>query len=179
MNSQYRDNVKSKTVALKKKKWLVIGNLTLGIWNNAIIYLSDFQTIAFQCPKQPLLNQLYTILCIEKPIERFHWRGQHLCKFMWTKEIVCVSKEFNSHKIFVWNTKMATASLFWNIKMAPVTSYMWKRSILYWRGIFRNSITYTFLSGNHTRFWDKRAQVFFSTLGWNSWIFFINQVFRA
>ena len=30
-----------------------------GTWNNAVIYFSDHQTIASQCPMQPLLNQLY------------------------------------------------------------------------------------------------------------------------
>ena len=32
------------------------------------------------------------------PIECFHSRGQHLCKFIKTKESVCIRKEFNSHK---------------------------------------------------------------------------------
>ena len=31
-------------------------------------------------------------------IECFHWRGQHLCKFIGTKESVCMRKEFNSHR---------------------------------------------------------------------------------
>ena len=31
-------------------------------------------------------------------IERFHSRGQHLCKFIGTKESVCIRKEFNSHR---------------------------------------------------------------------------------
>ena len=31
--------------------------------------------------------------------ECFHSRGQHLCKFMGTKESVCIRKEFNSHRI--------------------------------------------------------------------------------
>ena len=30
-------------------------------------------------------------------IERFHSHGQHLCKFIGTKESVCIRKEFNSH----------------------------------------------------------------------------------
>ena len=30
-------------------------------------------------------------------IESFHSRGQHLCKFIGTKESVCIRKEFNSH----------------------------------------------------------------------------------
>ena len=30
-------------------------------------------------------------------IECFHSRGQHLCKFIETKESVCIRKEFNSH----------------------------------------------------------------------------------
>ena len=32
-------------------------------------------------------------------IERFHSRGQHLRKFVGTKEIVYLRKEFNSHRI--------------------------------------------------------------------------------
>ena len=29
----------------------------------------------------------------------FHSRGQYLCKFIGTKESVCIRKEFNSHRI--------------------------------------------------------------------------------
>ena len=36
---------------------------------------------------------------IRHSIERFHSRGQYLCKFIGTKESVCIRKEFNSHKI--------------------------------------------------------------------------------
>ena len=32
-------------------------------------------------------------------MERIHSRGQHLCKFMGTKEIFYIRKEFNSHRI--------------------------------------------------------------------------------
>ena len=32
-------------------------------------------------------------------IECFHSRGQHLCKFIRTKESVCIRKEFNSQRI--------------------------------------------------------------------------------
>ena len=32
-------------------------------------------------------------------IEHFHSRGQHLCKFIGTKERVCIRREFNSHRI--------------------------------------------------------------------------------
>ena len=31
-------------------------------------------------------------------IECFHSRGQHLCKFIGTKESVCIRKQFNSHR---------------------------------------------------------------------------------
>ena len=51
----------------------------------------------------------------KKAIECFHSRGQHLCKFIETKESVCLRKEFNSHN-------MAAVSLFWDTNMAPVTS---------------------------------------------------------
>ena len=36
---------------------------------------------------------------IRHSIERFHSRGQYLCKFIGTKESVCIRKESNSHKI--------------------------------------------------------------------------------
>ena len=32
-------------------------------------------------------------------MECFHSRGQHLCKFIGTKESVYIRKEFNSHRI--------------------------------------------------------------------------------
>ena len=35
----------------------------------------------------------------DKYIECFHSRGQHLCKFIGTKESVCIRKEFNSQRI--------------------------------------------------------------------------------
>ena len=35
----------------------------------------------------------------KKSIKRFHSRGQHPCKFIGTKESVCIRKEFNSHRI--------------------------------------------------------------------------------
>ena len=53
-------------------------------------------------------------------IECFHSRGQHLCKFIGTKESVCIRKEFNSQRIglrhqhgrrfIVLDTNMATVT---------------------------------------------------------------------
>ena len=37
--------------------------------------------------------------CTKRFIERFHSRGHLLCKFIGTKESVCVTKEFNSHRV--------------------------------------------------------------------------------
>ena len=54
-------------------------------------------------------------------IECFHSRGQHLCKFIGTKESVCIRKS-STPKGLVWNTNMATVSLFWDTNMAAVTS---------------------------------------------------------
>ena len=34
-------------------------------------------------------------------IERLHSRGQHLCKFIGTKESIYIRKEFNSQRIFL------------------------------------------------------------------------------
>ena len=42
-------------------------------------------------------------------IERFHSRGQGLCKFIETKESI-------------WDTNMAVVLLFWDTNMAAVTS---------------------------------------------------------
>ena len=36
---------------------------------------------------------------VTRSIECFHSRGQHLCRFIGTKESVCIRKEFNSHRI--------------------------------------------------------------------------------
>ena len=36
---------------------------------------------------------------VERSIECFHSRGQHLCKCIGTKESVCIRKEFNSQRI--------------------------------------------------------------------------------
>ena len=49
-------------------------------------------------------------------MERIHSRGQHLCKFMGTKEMFYIRKESNPH------TNMAAFSLFWKTNMAAVTS---------------------------------------------------------
>ena len=38
------------------------------------------------------------LFCQSKPMERFHSRGQHLCKFIGTKESVCIKREFTSHR---------------------------------------------------------------------------------
>ena len=35
-------------------------------------------------------------LFVSQFIECFHSRGQHICKFIGTKESVCIRKEFNS-----------------------------------------------------------------------------------
>ena len=34
----------------------------------------------------------------KNPTERFHSHGQHLCKFIGTKENVNIRKEYNSHR---------------------------------------------------------------------------------
>ena len=46
---------------------------------------------------QYTLIQCFTIQ--GNAIECFHSRGQHLCKFIGTKESVCIRKEFNSQRI--------------------------------------------------------------------------------
>ena len=41
-----------------------------------------------------LLTRMGTCMCIEC----FHSRGQHLCKFIGTKESVCIRREFHCHR---------------------------------------------------------------------------------
>ena len=50
-----------------------------------MLYLSGFE----------LLSRWVLLGCA---IECFHSRGQHLCKFIGTKESVCIRKEFNSQR---------------------------------------------------------------------------------
>ena len=48
--------------------------------------------MAFPLPSPPC----NVVPLFELPIERFHSRGHHLCKFIGTKESICKRKEFNS-----------------------------------------------------------------------------------
>ena len=43
--------------------------------------------------------QAFSRASLSERIERFHSRGQHLCKFIETKESVCIGKEFNYQRI--------------------------------------------------------------------------------
>ena len=42
---------------------------------------------------------LFNVMLSVQSIECFHSRGQYLCKFIGTKESVCIRKEFNSQRI--------------------------------------------------------------------------------
>ena len=55
-----------------------------------------------------------TILC-------FPSRGQHLCKFIGTKESVYIRKEFNSHRTGLGN-KHGRRFVFWDTNTAAMTS---------------------------------------------------------
>ena len=44
------------------------------------------------------INNEYNINLHNSNIECFHSRDEHLCKFIGTKESVCIRKEFNSHR---------------------------------------------------------------------------------
>ena len=61
--------------------------------------------------------------CVELgAIERFHSRGQHLCKFIGTKKKAFIKEKSTTPTGFSWYTNTAAVSLFWNINMADVTS---------------------------------------------------------
>ena len=54
-------------------------------------------------------------------IECFHSRGQHLCKFIGTRESVCIRKEFKSHRIGLGH-QHGRRFIVWDTNMAAVTS---------------------------------------------------------
>ena len=57
------------------------------------------QTDFLHCRKQHLVVRSSLVRSRKRtPIECFHSRGQHLWKFIGTKESVCIRKEFNSHR---------------------------------------------------------------------------------
>ena len=61
-------------------------------------------------------------------IECFHSRGQHLCKFIGTKESVYIRKEFNSHRTglghkygrhdVMWKHNIMSTTLIWSLRHA-------------------------------------------------------------
>ena len=54
----------------------------------------------FLTPMMTTAHAVETSVTVNKsPMESFHSRGQHLCKFIETKENVSIRKEFNSHRI--------------------------------------------------------------------------------
>ena len=56
-------------------------------------------------------------------LECFHSRGQHLRKFIETKESVCIRKQFNSHRIGLGHEHgRRFIVLIWDTNMAAVTS---------------------------------------------------------
>ena len=52
----------------------------------------------YSSPTNNACITLFIYIYMVKSIECFHSRGQHLCKFIGTKESVCIRKEFNSHR---------------------------------------------------------------------------------
>ena len=61
--------------------------------------------------------------CVELgAIERFHSRGQHLCKFIGTKKKAFTKEKSTTPTGFSWYTNTAAVSLFWNTNMADVAS---------------------------------------------------------
>ena len=71
-------------------------------------------------------------------IECFHSRGQHLCKFIGTKQSVCIRKEFNSHR------QTAVIQLTLTLKMT--TAQVVETSVTVnnnWTVLFRTTFTRT------------------------------------
>ena len=70
----------------------------------------------------------------------FHSRGQHLCKFIATKENVYIRKEFNSHRTGLGH-KHGRRFIVLGHKYGS-HNVMWKPTIIsWWRGYFKMSTT--------------------------------------
>ena len=68
---------------------------------------------------EPAEGMLFSLML--QPIECFYSRGQHLCKFIGTRESVCIRKEFNSHRIGLGH-QHGRRFIVWDSNMAAVTS---------------------------------------------------------
>ena len=64
----------------------------------ATMFQNLFENRLNQMPRKRENVQLMINAAMENIIECFHSRGQHLCKFIETKDSVCIRKEFNSHR---------------------------------------------------------------------------------
>jgi len=85
---------------------IVVFVLLVELENNAKKVWTEFELKLPSSGSEWLLNNYWK--CSENfptfskgssHIERFHSRDQHLCKFIGTKESLCIRKEFNSHRI--------------------------------------------------------------------------------
>ena len=62
------------------------------IYPGIFLLFLDFLFLMRSCKASNLDSERHFIEC-------FHSRGQHLCRFIGTKESVCIRKEFNSQRI--------------------------------------------------------------------------------
>ena len=69
---------------------------TAAIYANPTWYQSHAASLHWN-EKRQMIRQSQS--CFSQHIECFHSRDQHLCKFIGTKESVCIRKEFHSHRI--------------------------------------------------------------------------------
>ena len=96
------------SVAEKKNDWIIhdqdivvnyITPLSWGVYLSGTFWERWIQVIHI-CSKLfvPIGTSHFPVFTVSLPIECFHSRGQHLCKFIGKKESVCIRKEFKSHK---------------------------------------------------------------------------------
>ena len=60
-------------------------------WNNNLIGQGEMKILK-------IVHTFVKMFTFTSLKQFFHSRGQHLCKFIGTKESVCIRKEFNSHR---------------------------------------------------------------------------------
>ena len=82
----------------QKIKLCSFTNLISQTFSDTAVILAIAVFTSKRCTQDfPVVNKRST--CSKSSIERFHSCGQHLCKFIGTKESVYIKKEFNSHRI--------------------------------------------------------------------------------
>ena len=97
--------------------------------NSASVRNFEIEKSGFSLPQYAYScwNFLLFLSSEEKTIECFHSRGQYLCKFIGTKESICIRKELNSHRTGLGHQHGRLFIVLWH--QYGRRDVMWKHSI--------------------------------------------------